>query len=582
MLLTGCAEPPDTETTTSSLQAVSCESLHAARIAKDYVLADCDSDPIPDAALHASAGAGLSDASCTGQTADACARHFRAVPDRGMVDNASAIDSYEALHFALGPNDPLMPDGSRPMLYYRAGSGIHANDWIIFLQGGANMCTTEVDQTETLGEASSLTTLGRACFDKLDYDRQSELAAGTGFHRERWKDLSDVGILGEAAANPDFASYNRVFIVKPNDGWVGARTHLDVGFADDAGQRWQIRTMQTRGDEIVRHALGFLANSGGRTRDFHAASNVLFVASSTGINAVQRIDDWNDEVVALTTAFDNTPAYVGMMLDSQIMLPDQWVYEAVESGCSSIYPNDCPGASDPPGGQLAFLIDADDGRTMTFDARSWDDYKEVTYDGGESQLASGEDWTQYESVGAQLDRSCLLDDPQPWRCRSRQYVMLNHVATPLFLGHSYHDGSDGVINGQTHRLASGSLPRWHDVAVANPGERPLEILTRRLLNAYVDHRDTLVGGAIGDSKLAGPLGVWVSDCGQHEPVKHRTHFSSGEVRITNSSGNGPLTLSAALRRWFELGVPVIRIDGRGLGNTVYSQPATPPAGCEAD
>ena len=575
----------------AGLAIILCDSIHAAKIARDYRLPGCDApNVINDFSAHASAGAGLADSFCNQKTPNQCAQHFRDNPANGLIDNGASATRYRAFHFSTGPDDPLMPDGTRPLLYYKEGSGEHINDWIIFLQGGANMCTTSLvqpTQRQPPDNVSRLSTLGLECFGKMDYSNQAETAAGTGFNRQKWKDLSSVGILGEAAVNPDFHAYNRVYITKPNDGWVGGATWTNVDvIRGGVGARWQVATMQTRGDEIVRKAMAFLANSGGATNDFNAAENVLFVASSTGVNAVQRVDDWRDAVIAHTTVPpDDYPAYVGMMVNSQIMLPDALVFEDNDdSVCGSIYRRDCPGNYDePPAGRLPYRLGPGSSRYLTFSNSAWLDYQETTFLDSSSPLAPGEDWAQYQSVAARLDTSCVaLELQYPWRCRSRQYVMLNHLATPLFMAHSYHDGSNSKINTQLVRLEDGAIPTWDNVKDAFPGERPLETVTRDLLNKYVDNRDNPApGGAAGASKNAGPLGVWASDCEQHEPEKHADHFSNGAVQIGVPIGNMlQVTLSAALKAWFESRVEVVRIDGRGDSNTLYPMGAPPQ--CQMD
>lgn len=577
------------------VQAATCESIHAAKIAIEARLPDCTTTRLSARHLPPAAGSLLSEparSACVDKTADECAAYFRANPSAGLIDTPATAGTYTAYHVLAG--DLRLPDGTRPMVYYKPAPGTATSNprfdnWLFFFYGGAGKCAQEVVQIEGELGTSSLTAQGEECLGAIDYANQQDTKAGTSFSRDRHLDLHDWGILGDAPDNP-FANYNRVVITKTNDYYIGDVTKVDV----DVGDGFRVATMQLQGNAIVKQVLAMFTTPRQGGADLDDARNVLFVTSSSGTNSVHRMDEWRLATLALAPT-----AYVGLMANSSGVTPDSFTLEDYDAApCGSVYIANC-GASydDPPHGVTAAngltTIHPTLPRPIAFSHATFLDYVPTVWDGTAGGVAPGGEAHGLASVSASpnsvLDKSCLATEPpgDRWRCRSTLYVMFNHLRTPLFIAHSLRDSSNigGVIKGVASRDANGMLPRWNTIqwSPANPlfGESPLESLGRFQFSSYVDDRD-LPTGAAGDSRLAGPLGVWAADCAQHEPEKYDHSFVTGDV-VMGAPANNNLergTLAETLVRWFEGRARSVRIDGYGATDTVYPGLATPPAGCQ--
>lgn len=565
--------------------ASSCTSIHAAKIAVESKLADCTAAKITSANQTAASGANLGAAAsaCIGLTADECAAYFVAHPERGLIENTATTHSYTAYHFGA-EHGLRLPDGTRPMLYYKpapGGDNPHFNSWVFFLYGGAGMCVQDVVQKTDGPGWSTLSSQGADCFDKLAYASQAETKAGTGFGRVRHADFSSYGILGDNPANTVFAKYNRVVITKSNDYYIGDVTKYNV----DVGNGFSAQTMQLHGNAIVKRAMAFFTSPVQGGADFNDARRVLFVASSSGTNSVHRADEWR--MAAMSLAPD---AYVGYMANSSAVTPDSFTLEEFDDApCGSIYANNCGATYDnPPHGITpATGLVTDSGRRLGFSHAAFSDYVPIYWNGTDpAQLAPGNDAHSLASISAfpdsVLDASCLAAEPpaDQWKCRSPIYVMFNHLRTPLFIGHSLHDTSniDGVIKGIASRDADGSLPRWNQTTwpAGSPyaGQEPHATLARFHFSSWVTDRNDPTG-AVGESRYAGPIGVWAPLCNHHEPEKSDHSFLSIEIGSPANNSIGRVTLERALVQWFEGRVKTVRIDGFLDSETVGT-----PTGCQ--
>ncbi|MFN0253352.1 MAG: hypothetical protein ACKV2T_41160 [Kofleriaceae bacterium] len=557
--------------------ASTCSSIHAAKIAIDSGLTDCTTKTIKPFNQRASSGAELGAASstCIGLTADACAKHFLDHPSHGLVQNARTAGVYSAYHF--GANQGLrLPDGTRPMLYYKPAPGTldsnpHFNKWLFFFYGGAGMCAQDIVQREGTGNAgtSSLTSQGAECLAKLAYGNQRETQAGTGFSRERYADFSTNGILGDDPENAVFSQYNRVVITKTNDFYIGDVTKTGV----DVGGGFTVATMQLQGNAIVKQAMAFFTTPVQNGADFNDAQKILFVSSSSGTNNVHRVDEWRMFAMSLAPS-----AYVALMANSSGVTPDSFTLEEFdEAPCGSIYSGNCGATFDNPpiGITPTNGIRTDDGHRLVFSHAAFLDYATTYWDGtSDGQVAPGGEAAGLASVSAMtnsvLDASCLGTEipPNHWKCRSPLYVMFNHLRTPLFIAHSLHDSSNigGVIKGIASRDGAGNLPRWSSVRwPVGPmnGQEPMATLARFQFSSWVTDRNDGGGGAAGESRYAGPVGVWAPLCNHHEPQKSDLTFLSGRITIGAPDDNtqDQVTLEDTLVKWFEGGTTAVRIDG---------------------
>ena len=573
----------------SSAHAARCASIHAAKIALASQLPDCD-DATITAATHTDASGrslGVGDNTvCIGLTANECAAYFVAHPERGLIPNQRGTHDYVAHHVGVELGLQL-PDGTRPMVYYRPAPGTvssnpHFNSWIFYFYGGAGMCAQDVVQRERADGAgmSSLTVQGAECLGKIDYASQDETKPGTGFNRNRHVSFEGYGILGSRESNAVFANYNRVVITKTNDYYIGDVTKQDV----DVGSGLRVDTMQLQGNAVVKAVFAYFSMPVDGGADLDAATHVLLVASSSGTNAVHRVDEWRQDILARAPG-----AFVALMMNSSGVTPDSFAFEEYDDApCGSIYAGNC-GATfdDPPHGEMPGLLTTGKlPRAVKFSHAAFLDYTRTYWDGtSDTQLAPGGDAHSLASVSASrdsvLDASCLAYETaaDEWKCRSPIYLVFNHLRTPLFIAHSLRDSSNiqGVLKGVASRDASGDLPRWNkvawDQAAVNPLglsvlEPPMQTVARFQFASWVADRND-PNGAVGDSRFAGPIGVWASDDDMHEPEKHDRSYKCGNVTIGSAIDNSsPITLQEALVQWFIGRTQVVRIDGLGASQTI--------------
>lgn len=573
--------------------AAVCDSIHAAKIAYDAGLSDCTT-PIPWTHRQPSSGSLLPTSACHGLTANACATYFRVHPDEGLIRNPPTSGAYMAHHVGMAL-DLRLPDGTRPMVYYKPAPGTiasnpHFNSWLFFFYGGAGMCAQDVVQAEGRAGVSSLASQGASCFDKLDYGSQEEAHAGTGFSRDLFADFSHAGILGDHPDNAVFANYNRVIITKSNDYYIGDVTKPNV----DVGHGFTVKTMPLQGNAIVKATFAFFTTPVQGGADFNDARRVLFVSSSSGTNSVHRVDEWRMDVLARAPN-----AYVGLMANSSGVTPDSFTLEEFDDApCGSVYIGNCGATFDnPPHGMTpstGLLTTDATPRRLAFSHATFLDYVPTTWDGvSDGQIAPGMEAHNLASVSAftdsVLDASCVGTEAPAdrWKCRSPLYVMFNHLRTPLFIAHSLRDKSNikGVIKGIASRDARGFLPTWLTVAwpAGHPfeGQSPMESLARFQFSSWVNDRND-AGGAVGDSRYAGPIGVWAPNCDHHEPEKSDVSFvgTADEQVLIGSpadNANGRITLQSTLVQWFEGRASIVRIDGYDDSKTVYEH--LRPDGC---
>ncbi|MBL8951261.1 MAG: hypothetical protein JNK82_10820 [Myxococcaceae bacterium] len=568
---------------------VECDSMHAAKIAQELArdggVPTCTGATIPAGHQLVSAGARLpspADAVCAGLTPNGCAAHFRDHPAHGLKAGAGP---YQAYHFGEA-EDLRLADGTRPLLYYKPGTGAHVDDWVFFLGGGAGLCAQKINQRDaTTGPGwSSLSDPGVSCFSQLNYANESlEMTVGKGFNMPRQLDFDGQGILGRRTDNL-FRDYNVVVLARTNDYFIGDLTRTDLVVATERRGpvefRYRVASLPLQGSRIVEAALTFFETPpvpGGN--DFNAARRVLFATSSSGTNSVHRMDRWRDVVRRLTTrdAYDSEPAYVALMASSSGVTPDSVGFEDFDedAACGSVFTNTCgAGFERPPRGVVTSWLTDDGDQPIGFDERAFEPYADTWWDGGvggfdggrpDHGVAPGGEALPIASVSATtdglLDESCLATESQRWRCRSTLYVMFNHLKTPLFIAHSLHDESNikGEPKGASTRDASGNLPRWRNTRWVGTSEEPMARFARFMFSSFANDRDDGAGaGARGDSKESGPLGVWAPTCSGHEPEKSDEHFLRVRMRGLN--------LSQAASRWFEGGeagpdVVLLDLDG---------------------
>ncbi len=566
-----------------------CESMHAAKIAEELAgprgVPSCTDAVIPTGHSLVSAGAQLpapARSVCAKLTPNACARHFRAHPRLGLKPGSGAYQAYP-----FGEADDLrLADGTRPLLYYKPGAGQHADDWVFFLGGGAGLCAQKIVQRDATTGAgmSSLTDAAVECYSQLDYGNDDiEATVGKGFNMPDRLSFSGQGILGDRPDNA-FRDYNVVVLARTNDYFIGDLTRTDVVVAtrqlELKLQKLRVASFPLDGNRIVAAAIAFFetapADSG---RDINSARRVLFATSSSGTNSVHRMDAWRDLLRDVTTraSGDAEPAYVALMASSSGVTPDAVGFEELDDDapCGSVFSGSCgSGFDDPPRGLVSAWRTDVGARPIGFDEKVFEPYVPTYWDGGvvpaadggvpDHGVAPGGEALPIASVWATpdglLDESCVATEAMRWKCRSTLYVMFNHLETPLFIAHSLHDSSNikGEPKGVTTRDSAGNLPRWRDTSWVGSSAEPMAIFARFMFGSWARDRDDVGGGASGESRDSGPIGLWAPTCSGHEPEKSDEHFL--RVRM------GGLNLSDAASRWFEggqAGPDVVRLDTDG-------------------
>jgi hypothetical protein len=549
----GASAPARAQTT------ITCDSIHAAQIAIEARLSNCHADPIP--ANHYPTAAGGSTGICVGWTANECATFFRNNPEVGLKTGSG----YYVARFFGFDEDLRMTDGTRPLMYFKAGS---TNNWLFFFGGGAGMCKQNVVQTEHRNGSSDLDPQGITCFDNTDYNStEIETTAGKGFGMPWAMDFD--GILSANGSNP-FSGYNIVVFARTNDFFMGNLTLHDEEVHRDltTSTSWQVSHLPLQGNAIVEAAFHAFDNPNLNDPDLSDAERVLFVVSSSGANAIHRIDAWAALMATLTSNDGSAAAHIGVLAASSGMTPDSFVFEGNDDGPScSVYAASCAsGYDEPPAGAVAHWMIGN--TPVTFDDGAFRDYVDTAWNGStDPGVAPGGEAHPITSVStawnAMLDGSCLVDEDSAttWKCRSTFYVMLNHLSTPLFIAHSLADSSNikGHPKGATARTAAGTVIRWEETHWPGTTENPMVVLGRRAFESWIADRDA---GAVGESANSGPFGLWAPMCVRHEPEKYAdTFFDTGGVGVELDG----TTLATALASWFEGGTTEIHLDGHDDG-----------------
>lgn len=396
--------------------------------------------------------------------------------------------------------DARCADGSEVPLYVRAASDPrHRDDWIVYLQGG--------------GSCDS----GQDCFERW---KGRDGNFGANKLSSRFAPAGGIragGIFSTGARNP-FAGWNQVFVYYcSSDGWSGEVSDRETSARVGDGAVEVSYRLHFLGARIVDATFDLLAGGAGTPRyrdadgrtvslpDLDTARTVLFAGSSAGgggvIRNVDRIRDW------LTRRSDDCGVSAGFcaprvaaVVDASYGLSHEPLDHAGSAACG-----------------------AEPVETCTYErsiTRRWESVVRGFWSG-------------------RTDASCLAmqtDRGDPWRCADGNYIVEQHLTTPLFLRT---DLQDSLVLRNTLEAGFG-----HD------GHPLLEL---QLL--------TLAAG--GDRLESWPreVGVFAPQCGTHVGLDSNA-ASFSHVVVDNGR---PHTLLGTLARWLrgEHAVAITRFDPQG-------------------
>lgn len=511
--------PPDPgDSSAAAVNTRYCANIHAVLIANAEGLGDCTTATI--AVPQTDFGLG-----CTGLTADQCAEEHYDDPTT-YVRNAGS-GSFR-LQYLPDTNDLRCADGTKPHYYFSPGTD--ATKWVIYQNGSSGKCARGKDRLGNYFEA------GENCL--------SYFAAGdgnSGFHRKlRWEgrgllDGSTVDANGDLI-NVDFHTWNRVWIPScSNDQYQGTTDHPSELVRRTASKEWHA-PLYSHGLDIVTAVFDELA-AGAVSMDLSSATLVMLYGSSGGAESLQMTLDTKAAHVASLSS-----ARVVGLLDSRAE-PNLAGAEGLFDGdtCNSIFEADCPGDIDtPPSGTET--------AGFAFDTSAYRPADPITCPGCGTARVKIEWW------GNNLDASCLAHHANDNACYDGYHVMYNHTSTPIFMATSLRDHNQ-YNNPIGHvAVAEGDDVSFQSLETSNCGDLPRERVIAQLV-AYHAYRDG-AGGAHGESKNAGPIGVWAIDWSDHEITK-----TSG---IFNDAALDGVTLSAAIRDWAENQTAVFLVEAAGL------------------
>ncbi|MFN0246845.1 MAG: pectin acetylesterase-family hydrolase [Kofleriaceae bacterium] len=508
-----------------------CTNIHAVLIAKAERLGNCAQATISTPPIS-NLGAG-----CAGMTADECAQEHYDHPTTYV--NPAGSGSFE-LTYLPNTNNLKCADGTKPHYYFSPGTD--ATKWVIYQNGSSGKCGRAKDRLGNYFEA------GETCFDHFDAGD-----GNSGFGQKlRWegKGILDGGTRDASGnlVNVDFHSWNRVWIPScSNDQYQGSADHPTELVLDGGSRDWHA-PLFSHGFDIVTSVIDELA-SGAVSMDLSSAELVMLYGSSGGAGGLLMTLDAKAEYVAAVSS-----ARVVGLLDSRAepnLAGAEGLFDG--SGCGSIFAADCPARFDtPPSG-------TDVGAGYDFDSSAYQAADPISCPGCGVARIKTEWW------GNMLDESCVAAHPiNGAACYDGYHVLYNHTATPVFHATSLRDRNqyNNPIDHAT--VAAGEVSFQTLEASVSCGDLPRERVIAQL-QAYWTYRDG-AGGARGDSKGAGPIGIWAIDWADHEITKKSELFNIAAL-------NG-ITLSAAIRDWAVNENPVYLIEAAGHATRTTEPPST--------
>jgi Pectinacetylesterase len=148
-----------------------------------------------------------------------------------------------------------------------------------------------------------------------------------------------------------------------------------------------------------------------------------------------------------------------------------------------------------------------------------------SYDGERYHATDAVD-ADFLAHGALLDTSCLQAHPNDaWKCRDRQHVLFNHIATPFMIRQDFTDPNREHLDApQGHWIRWGTLGHFSYCPIEEmcpPRFNAAEFRTRleKQIQTLLTHAWTRSELARGIDKTTGPLPtmyVWMPQCGQHD------------------------------------------------------------------
>ncbi|MEE8304050.1 MAG: pectin acetylesterase-family hydrolase [Candidatus Tectomicrobia bacterium] len=529
----------------SEAETITCNGIHAVRIAMEEGLTDCNADTIdmmsppnpyiPTGKADKESGRFLPspyDDDCHDRTADDCANYHYNNPGRTRIK----LNDTKDFQIKFINTTTKCSDGTKPHMYIDYGpSG--TNQWIIRQNGSSGDCAVGVDHTAP-SSSSQVTAIGTACFDAhIDGKAQS------GFGQTRYRAQS--GIMKDADSNPDFRHWNRVWIPAcGNDQYMGTASHMTQLVIETSHGDWHA-PIYTHGFDFFNDALTTLANDPG-TNDFSDANRVLFWGSSGGAQGyMYTVDDKAAHARSLATNAD-----VRLLLDSRIELnlagsEARWdasancasMFDEDDAGCGDVLDNPEQGTDD-----LGFAFD-----NSGFLPNLNDGY--------------GRWFEQNANWSLPMDASCTLyhaGNPAP--CEDPYHLLYHHTATPVFITGSLADANQ--FNKPFMHLSASQLANtmcWAESDTDNSIAQQNQIDRYRWqLVSYALYRDTVGGGAHGDSHSSSDIGIWAIDHAMHEVAKGDCEIDG----MTLGDGTNERSLSDAVMHWWQ-GNEVIFIAGYG-------------------
>ena len=512
-----------------------CDNIHALRIMQEENVADCDTSI--GTVDHPISGANLPaphDVACTNMTPNECADYFYDYPTRGLKAKIPGQDAFSAY---FPTTTARCADGTKPMVYFDAGSGDDENKWIFWQQGGSGKCGGGVDRV-----AGTLVALPERCLDQY-----ASGDAASSFRQRKKKDFK--GIMNhDPLANPDFNTWNRVAILKcSNDQYIGRKIH--GGALEIDGSDLYKGTSYSQGHLIVEDTLDWFDTSS-PGNDLSDADVVVFWGSSGGgAGLIHSLDDKADYVSNIATTAD-IYGLIDSRAEPALSIMESRYDDNGNTTCSSIYPGDCApaeGYDDPPAG----LEDAG----FPFDTSAYEPFADTPAAasfawGSEREKHSSDNWN------SDRDASCkAYHGDDSYLCFSGHHVLEHHLATPVFLATSTRDTNQ--INNNIEVIADDQLDlSWDDLGAV--GEEQMSERVAARLQSYADDRDNVGGGAHGEGENAGEIGVWATRCREHEVAKSDAIFNGAAVGPAGSEE----TLMEAFSRWLG-GDEVVLIDDDG-------------------
>jgi hypothetical protein len=474
-------------------------------------------------------------------------------------------------------------DGTRPLMYVDKAVGGPSNKWIFSMQGGGSCNAHDSDGDGVFDNAQK-------CLDTYaDPAERGEMSTAVdppmktleGIHRP------------DPALNPVFAGYNRVRVAKCSyDRYNGRVAYEAAGgyflnHTTPSGASVDVNLYQ-QGYLIMEEALQMLEsgltyttwadNGAGRVIEQQEslppladAEQVIFIGHSGGAHGLfHNIDH-------LAALLAGSPGFMG---DVRAVFDANFL-ESIE--------NEAAFATDASGNPLA-----GDAYSAVWSGETIGNGVPFSYDGA-TFYTTGHLVEQYNSWNAVFDTSCVdahAATGDDWKCRDRQHVLFNHIATPFFFREDFTDPNQEHTNG-----GHGHLVTWADEADWQVAPCPPDSALCPPLFTVDEHRtrletqfQTLLDGSPSRSELAtgvdpslgGPgnfptFYAWMPNCSVHNGAYDDASFYNTTVSYK--------TFTYSMREWLEHFVRVGRLNLRGwrvdgwsdsAGNVMTIDPNTCP------